>query len=94
MVDEYWYQLRVHTGFAPVVAQRLRTLNFEVFVPENNPAVPRECPQTTYIYCRFDLENRASVTTIPGVLDILGAPEPTPINFDWPSTPVVSRLRP
>jgi hypothetical protein len=81
MANEHWYVLKVRSDFNVVVAQRLRKLNLEVFVPESN--LSQEARQFSYyIYCRFDLQDRETVLSVPGVLDILGTPEPSPIEGD------------
>ena len=84
MANEHWYVLKVRSGFERVVAHKLRRLHLEVFVPDQEPLIPQQAhlqqrPSNGYVYCRFALENRLSVTTIPGVLDILGTPEPSPV---------------
>ena len=94
MAKQHWFVVKVRPGFAPAVAQRLRNLNFEAFVPENKTAGSRDSSQPAeHVYCRFDLQNRGAVTSIPGVLDILGTPEPTAIDEDWPSIQMASRLQ-
>ena len=84
MADEHWFLLIVRLGFETVVAQKLRRLNFEVVVPDKNCADGqqvrfRALPSTAHVYCRFALEDRTSIISIPGVLDILGAPKLTPV---------------
>ena len=74
MANEHWYALKVRPGFEIVVARRLRKLGLEAFVPASQLAGS--------VYCRFALETRPSLTRIPGVLDILGAPYPTPCDRD------------
>jgi hypothetical protein len=94
MANEQWYVLRVRPGFAPVVTQRLRKLRFEVVVPEPksiHSQEPRPIPDC--VYCRFSLEKRQTVTSTPGVLDILGTPEPMPIDGDWSAVQSVTRFR-
>jgi hypothetical protein len=87
MANEHWYVLKVRSGFEVVVAQRLRKLGLEAFVPERD-RVPseeshdRSSQSVGYVYCRFALERRRSLTSIPGVLDILGTPNPTPCDSD------------
>ena len=76
-----WYVLRVRRGFEAVVAHRLRQLDLEVFVPERKVTPFEEHHQEQfspagYVYCRFSLDNRSSVTSIPGVFDVLGAADP------------------
>ena len=84
MANEHWYALIVRSGFAPIVAQKLRRLDLETFVPSlqsvtsQNPL--RRRPPTEYIYCRFSLEDRLTVTNVAGVVDILGIPEPMPLD--------------
>jgi hypothetical protein len=86
--------LKVRSGFAAVVAQRLRNLNLEVFVPENKTQSRESSQPAEYVYCRFELEDHESVISVPGVLDILGTPEPTSIVPTWSSTQIASHLRP
>ncbi len=88
MANEHWYVLRVRSGFEAVVAKKLRRLHLEVFIPDQKSITPldpklRDRPSTGYVYCRFDLENRLAVTSIPGVLDIVGTPEPAPMDGGW-----------
>ena len=72
MANEQWYALKVRPSFQAIAAEKLRKLNVEVFVPES--------PSAGYVYCRFAFENRPAITSIPGVIDILGTPEPEPID--------------
>jgi hypothetical protein len=81
MANEHWYVLKVRPGFAAVVARTLRKLEFKVFVPESTSIISQEPRQLNdCVYCRFDLQQRESVITVPGVLDILGTPEPAPVD--------------
>ena len=85
MANEHWYLLKVRPGFETVVAQKLRKLNLEILLPDQNSSDPQERSvqehrSTGYVFCRFALENRLSVTSIPGVMAVLGVPEP--ISFD------------
>jgi hypothetical protein len=85
MANQHWYGLKVRRGFELLVVQRLRKLNLEVFVPEHTSVTPQEhdwqgSPWAGCIYSRFDLGIRDSVTSIPGVLDIVGTPEPAPFD--------------
>ena len=94
MANEQWYVLKVRSGFTAFVAQRLRKLNIEVFVPESKSIRSQEPRQlTSYIYCRFDLRNRETVIGVPGVLDVLGTPDPTPIDGALPPIEVAVRFR-
>jgi hypothetical protein len=72
MANEHWYLLKVRTGFETVVAQKLLKLNLQVLVPDDKSGHP-----SGHIYCRFAVEKRLAVTSTPGVIAILGAPEPT-----------------
>jgi transcription antitermination factor NusG len=79
MASEQWYILKVRSGFETVVVQKLRKLNLSVIVPDQTSIDPqephREYRSTGYVYCRFAIENRSSVTSIPGVVAILVAPQ-------------------
>ena len=83
MANEHWYVLKVRSGFASIVAKKLRRLNLETVVPrsksiDTHKSRMRRRSSSNYVYCRFALENRLTVTSVPGVIEILGAPEPTP----------------
>jgi hypothetical protein len=92
MANEHWYVLKVRPGFAHVVVQKLRELNLETvlldeLVPDQtsfNAQQPDSNqpghPSAGYVYCRFTLENYQTVTSVPGVLAILGTPVPTPVD--------------
>jgi hypothetical protein len=86
MANKHWYVLKVRPGFAAVVTQRLRKLNLAVSLPGARSIRSKEPHSQAggYLYCLFDLQDRESVTIIPGVLDILGIPEPIPIDEDLP----------
>ncbi len=77
MAKEQWYTIKVRMGFASIVARKLRMMHMDVRVPRQaiDPQEPhqRNLRSTRYLYCRLDLENRRSVITVPGVLDILSA---------------------
>ncbi len=76
MAYEDWYVLLVRTRFLPIIIQKLRKLNIDVIIPEAPLAVddayPRLTASTRHLFCRFPLENRLAVITIPGVIDITG----------------------
>ena len=85
MADKHWYVLKVRSGFEAVVAERLRKLGLEVFVPEQKAIQHQASPHRQrhsagYVYWRFTLDKRRSVTSIPGVLDIGGTVDPA--SFD------------
>jgi transcription termination factor NusG len=82
MANEQWYVLRVRAGFETIVAQKLRQLNLEVLVPAQqsiDSQDPQKYRSAGYVQCRFALENQLSVTSIPGVIAILGTPAPSPL---------------
>ena len=97
MGKKHWYKLIARPGFANIVAGRLRELDLEVFVPEQNFVGPQQ-PHTRQrqsaldVYCRFLLdERRLPVMSIPGVLDIAGIPEPT--SFDEKFSVLQTKVR-
>jgi hypothetical protein len=97
MANEDWYALIVRAGFEAVVAQKLRKLDLEVFVPEQKATLPQaphhlQGHTARYVYCRFTLDNRLSVISIPGVLDIVGTPDPVSLDA-IPSTTQMRSFR-
>jgi len=85
--EKHWYVLKVRSGFAGVVAERLRKMNLEVFIPEQSRFMNSQDPRQSsdYVYCRFELKSRQAVLTVPGVLEVLGVPEPVPLDKDLPN---------
>src|SRR5690348_3701661 len=92
MANEHWYVLKVRPDFVLVVTQKLRELNLNVLLTDEvifpdptsinfrETGSERKHAPASYVYCRFALEQRLMVTSLPGVLDILGIPKPTPID--------------
>jgi hypothetical protein len=81
MAKEQWYTVRIRGGFETVVIQKLRKLNLEVRIPKANSTLSRlpnrRKNERSYIYSRFDLRIQKLITDIPGVLDIVGTPDPS-----------------
>jgi len=98
MGKKHWYKLIIRPGFANIVAGRLRELDLEVFVPEQDfvdpqPPHERQRQSALDVYCRFLLdERRRPLMSIPGVLDIAGIPEPT--SFDEKFSVLQTKVRP
>jgi hypothetical protein len=71
---EYWYVLKVRSGFEKAVVRRLRRQGLEVFASEDKivrtPLHPSINPGD-YIYCRFAPEAKQAITAVPGVLDVI-----------------------
>ena len=92
MANEHWYVLKVRPDFVLVVTQKLRELSLDVLLPDDvispdptsinvrETGSERGRASASYVYCRFALEQRLIVIAVPGVLDILGIPKPTPID--------------
>jgi hypothetical protein len=72
-----WYMLKVRSGLLKAVVRRLQRHGLDVFVPERKPgnreaAAPHPSLNSAeYVYCRFAPEDKESVTTVPGVVDIV-----------------------
>jgi len=97
MANEHWYALKVRGGFEMIVAQRLRNVDLEVFVPDHK-STPEESNYedsrpSTCVYARFDVRMRHMVTNIPGVLDILGTPDPNPLDTELSDLRAKTRRR-
>jgi len=95
--NEHWYAVKVRAGFEIVVTQRLRNLNLDVFVLERKSIPSQEPDQKENqdagcIYCCFDLHVRNLITSIPGVLDVLGAPDPNPFDNEISDLQTMVRL--
>ena len=80
MANEQWYMLKIRPGFVPIVVRKLHQLSLEAIAPRPKSMDVRKHSSPDYVYCRFAPEKRMTVVCVPGVLDILGAPEPTAIN--------------
>ena len=82
---QHWYAVNVRTGFAHFVAAELRNQGVRVFLPENRAfqpsfAVSGQISTASYVFARFSLEDSETVTILPGVLSIAGAPKPVSID--------------
>jgi len=80
-----WYVLKVRSTFESIAIRELRKREFEAFLPENNPKLAHRAnayelilPET--VFCQFDLSERDRVLSAPGVMCILGIPDPTPVD--------------
>jgi transcription termination factor NusG len=90
MAKPNWYILKVRSGFAPVVAQKLRRLNLQTIIA--NPksirhrqtrfrkTYPQKLTLIDYVYCRFASKRHLDVMGIPGVVDVVGAPAPLDVD--------------
>jgi hypothetical protein len=79
--NKHWYILKVRSTFEGLVAQELRNRQFEVLLLEDDRSLRRLATASTSLFpgclfCRFDLVDRQKVLLIPGVLWIMGFPEP------------------
>src|SRR2546421_638943 len=73
-----WYVLRMRAGFEALVISELRQRGIEVFLPSNTFHISRESDDS-HILARFSLANQKKVSLVPGVLDLVGVPRPSPI---------------
>lgn len=75
-----WYALYVHTRKEGFIASQLANQNIECFLPKfkslrkwSDRMKEVELPLfPSYLFCRFDFQNRRSVVMTPGVLQIVG----------------------
>jgi hypothetical protein len=80
---QQWYILSVRPTFESLVTRELRKREFEAFLLENNSRLAHkanayELLLPEVVVCRFDLTEKDKVLSVPGVLCILGIPEPFP----------------
>jgi transcription antitermination factor NusG len=76
----FWYALHVRTRFEKVVARNLQAKGYEEFLPlyrrTSNWSDRKKVLELPlfpgYVFCRFNVENRLPVLTIPGVNAIVG----------------------
>jgi len=80
-----WYVLKVRPTFESIAIRELLKRDFEAFLPENNPKLAHRAnayellvPET--VFCQFDLNDRDRILSAPGVMCILGVPDPTPVD--------------
>ena len=75
-----WYALHVRTRFEKVVARNLQSKGFEEFLPlyrrTSNWSDRKKVIELPlfpgYVFCRFNVQNRLPILTIPGVNAIVG----------------------
>jgi transcription elongation factor/antiterminator RfaH len=75
-----WYALHVHTRKEGFIASQLANQNIECFLPKfkslrkwSDRMKEVELPLfPSYLFCRFDFQNRRPVVMTPGVLQIVG----------------------
>jgi transcription antitermination factor NusG len=78
--DVRWYALHVRTRFEKVVARNLEARGYEEFLPTylrkhqwSDRVKQIELPLFPgYIFCRFNINDRLPILTIPGVNSIVG----------------------
>ena len=84
----HWYALRVKSNRERVTALGLKGKGYPVFLPECKRAAdgPRqgETPLFPgYLFCRFDVNNRLPILTLPGMVRIVGfGKHPAPVDPD------------
>jgi transcription antitermination factor NusG len=91
MLDEHthastpWFAVAVKPRFDRAVASRLERKGYETFLPlsQKQNRNGANCPDSDlllfpgYVCCRFEMQNRLRILTTPGVMQILGADNPT-----------------
>ena len=78
--DVRWYALHVRSRFEKVVARNLEARDYESFLPVyhrrqrwSDRIKSIELPLFSgYVFCRFNVNDRLPVLTIPGVNSIVG----------------------
>jgi transcription antitermination factor NusG len=80
-----WYIVKVRPTFESIVVRELRKREFEAFLTENNPRLAHranayELLLPEVVFCRFDLSEKDRVLSVPGVMCILGTPDPFPVD--------------
>jgi hypothetical protein len=77
--EDRWYVLRVRAGFEELVTSGLRSRGIEVFLPSNNFRISRQSGKI-HIFARFSLANQRDVSLTPGVMDLVGVPNPIAVS--------------
>jgi transcriptional antiterminator NusG len=83
-----WFAVRVKSNRERVTSLGLAGKGYEVFLPEyvrdKSGGSPRANPLFPgYLFCRFDVNRRLPVLTVPGVVHIVGVGKtPLPISED------------
>jgi transcription antitermination factor NusG len=77
-----WYVFKLRPGFESIVSEKLRRRGIEVFVPEYRPhkAKAKQPVFPNFLFGRSTSDIQQLVTSIPGVLCIMGTPEPVPFD--------------
>jgi transcriptional antiterminator NusG len=83
-----WFAVRVKSNRERVTSLGLSGKGYEVFLPEHVRDTPRANPYPAplfpgYLFCRFDVNRRLPVLTVPGVVHIVGVGKtPLPVSED------------
>jgi transcription antitermination factor NusG len=84
-----WFALQVRTRHEQGIASRLRTMGYEEFLPiyqcrkswSDRTKVVAEPLFPSYLFCRFDPQNRLPILQIPGVIQVIGCNKrPIPVD--------------
>jgi transcription antitermination factor NusG len=77
-----WFAIRVKSNRERVTADALRGKDLEVLLPARREDRGKETPLFPgYLFCRFDVQRRLPVLTVPGVVHIVGLGSvPVPID--------------
>jgi transcription antitermination factor NusG len=75
-MNQAWFALRVKSNRERVTAASLAGRGYDVFLPEyRRPLFPG------YLFCRFDINDRFPVVSVPGIVHIVGlGKQPVPVD--------------
>ena len=76
--NDRWYVLRVRLGSEVLVTSGLRRLGIDVFLPSKSSHISRAA-ENSHVFARFSLTNQRDVLLVPGVLGLVGVPDPIPV---------------
>lgn len=78
---ECWYLLKIRESFEAAVCQALGNRNIDVFLPASEQQkARRKYPLSGYVFCRFSLQDKEVILSVPGVICIVGTPRPVAID--------------
>jgi transcription antitermination factor NusG len=80
MCGDQWYAVRIRARFEKVVSGHLRAKGYQEYLPLQTSRNRGSAETMTirlplfpgHIFCKFDLQHRLPILSVPGILDVVG----------------------